>query len=117
MHGGRIVQSLCRKRRCNLKIAQRDRVPVGVARVGRVGRVGGEDKKHEEAWMAAPESGARVIYQIYQQRLYIELWKENEIEGNIRSRSTLEMSFVPRLLSARLACVGDQDKNCLRGNL
>ena len=89
---------------------------MGVARVARVARVGGEEKKHEEAWMAAPESGARVIYQIYQQRLYIELWKENEIEGNIRSRSTLEMSFVPRLLSARLACVGDQDKNCLRGN-
>ena len=117
MHGGRIVQSLCRKRRCNLKIAQRDRVPVGVARVARVARVGGEEKKHEEAWMAAPESGdRRGIYQIYQQRLNIELWKENEIEGNIRSRSTLEMSFVPRLLSARLACVGDQDKNCLRGN-
>ena len=116
MHGGRIVQSLCRKRRCNLKIAQRDRVPVGVARVARVARVGGEEKKHEEAWMAAPESGDPLIYQIYQQRLYIELWKENEIEGNIRSRSTLEMSFVPRLLSARLACVGDQDKNCLRGN-
>ena len=77
---------------------------------------GGEEKKHEEAWMAAPESGDPLIYQIYQQRLYIELWKENEIEGNIRSRSTLEMSFVPRLLSARLACVGDQDKNCLRGN-
>ena len=111
MHGGRIVRSLCRKRRCNLKIAERDRVPVGVARVA---RVGGEEKKHEEAWMAAPESGdRRVIYQIYQQRLYIELCKENEIEGNIRSRSTLEMSFVPRLLSARLACVGDQDKNCL----
>ena len=36
MHGRRIVQSLCRKRRCNLKIAQRDRVPVGVARVARV---------------------------------------------------------------------------------
>ena len=77
---------------------------------------GGEEKKHEEAWMAAPESGDPLIYQIYQQRLYIELWKENEIEGNTRSRSTLEMSFVPRLLSARLACVGDQDKNCLRGN-
>ena len=88
MHGGRIVQSLCRKRRCSLKIAQRDRVPVGVARVARVARVVGEEKKHEEAWMAAPESGARVIYQICQQRLYIELWKENEIEGNIRSRST-----------------------------
>ena len=121
MHWGRIVQSLCRKRRCNLKIAQRDRVPVGVAkvaRVARVARVGGEEKKHEEAWMAGPESGdRRGIYQIYQQRLNIELWKENEIEGNIRSRSTLEMSFVPRLLSARLACVGDQDKNCLRGNL
>ena len=116
MHGGRIVQSLCRKRRCNLKIAQRDRVPVGVAKVARVARVGGEEKKHEEAWMTAPESSARVIYQIYRQRPYIELWKENEIEGNIRSRSTLEMSFVPRLLSARLACVGDQDKNCLRGN-
>ena len=43
---------------------------------------GGEEKKHEEAWMAAPESGARVIYQSYQQRLNIELWKENEIEGN-----------------------------------
>ena len=114
MHGGRIVQSLCRKRRCNLKIAQRDRVPVGVARVA---RVGGEEKKHEEAWMAAPESGdRRGIYQMYQQRLNIELWKENEIEGNIRSRSTLEMSFVPRLLGARLACVGNQDKNCLRGN-
>ena len=113
MHWGRIVQSLCRKTRCNLKIAQRDRVPVGVARVA---RVCGEEKKHEEAWMAAPESGDPLIYQIYQQRLYIELWKENEIEGNIRSRSTLEMSFVPRLLSARLACVGDQDKNCLRGN-
>ena len=117
MHGGRIVQSLCRKRRCNLKIAQRDRVPVGVARVARVCQGGGEEKKHEEAWMAAPQPGdRRVIYQIYQQRPYIELWKENEIEGNIRSRSTLEMSFVPRLLSARLACVGDQDKNCLRGN-
>ena len=77
---------------------------------------GGEEKKHEEAWMAAPESGDPLIYQIYQQRLYIELWKENEIEGNIRSRSPLEMIFVPRLLSARLACVGDQDKNCLLGN-
>ena len=76
----------------------------------------GEEKKHEEAWMAGPQAGDRVIYQIYQQRLYIELWKENEIEGNIRSKSTLEMSFVPRLLNARLACVGDQDKNCLRGN-
>ena len=113
MHWGRIVQSLCRKRRCNLKIAQRDRVPVGVARVA---RVCGEEEKHEEAWMAGPQAGDRVIYQIYQQRPYIELWKENEIEGNIRSKSTLEMSFVPRLLSARLACVGDQDKNCLRGN-
>ena len=84
MHGGRIVQSLCRKRRCNLKIAQRDRVPVGVARVARVCQgLRGEEKKHEEAWMAAPQPGdRRVIYQIYQQRLYIELWKENEIEGN-----------------------------------
>ena len=42
-------------------------MPVGVARVA---RVGGEEKKHEEAWMAAPESGDPFIYQIYQQRLY-----------------------------------------------
>ena len=68
MHGGRIVRSLCRKRRCNLKIAQRDRVPVGVARVG---GVGGEEKKLEEAWMAAPDLSnlsAKALYRAMERK-------------------------------------------------